>query len=239
MTHPTNAGPVVTKGLLLTMQAKPGREADVEAMLRSGVAAVQKEPDTIAWLAIRIGPTSYAVADVFPHEAGRQFHLDAGRSRLAADGMSDLLLAPPSITFTDVVAAKLPSGSPDAALERNKETVLAFYQAAINDKDFDAASAHLGEHYTQHNPEIADGAEGLKERIDFIREKFPELRAEVKKIVAEGDLVITHVHGVRELGWPGTAIVDIFRLDANGKLVEHWDVMQDIPGHAENPNGMF
>lgn len=239
MTHTTNAGPTVTKGLLVTIEAKPGREADIEATLRSGLAEVRKEPNTIAWLAIRLGPTTFAVADVFPDDAGRQFHLDAGKDRLTDDTVSDLLAAPPSFTYTDVVAAKLPGGSPEPTLERNKEAVLAFYRAAINDKDFDAASAYLGEHYTQHNPAIADGAEGLKGRIDLIRERFPELRAEVKKIVAEGDLVIAHVHGVREPGQRGTAIVDIFRLDENGKLVEHWDVMQDIPDHAENPNGML
>jgi predicted SnoaL-like aldol condensation-catalyzing enzyme len=239
MTHPANVGPTVTKGLFVTVEAKPGREADIEAMLRSGLAEVQKEPDTIAWLAIRLGPTTFAVADVFPDDAGRQFHLDAGRERLTDGPLADLLAAPLTFTYTDVVAAKLPDGSSEPALERNKETVLAFYQSAINDKDFDAASALLGDHYTQHNPAIADGAEGLKGRIDLIREKFPELRAEVKRIVAEGDLVIAHVHGVRAPDQPGTAVVDIFRLDGNGKLVEHWDVMQDVPDHAENPNGMF
>jgi predicted SnoaL-like aldol condensation-catalyzing enzyme/quinol monooxygenase YgiN len=239
MTHTMNVGPTVTKGLLVTFEAKPGREADLEAALRSGLAEVRKEPDTIAWLAIRLGPTTFAVADVFPDDAGRQFHLDAGKDRLLDDTLSDLLVAPLSFTYTDVVAAKLPGGSPEPTLERNKATVLAFYQAAINDKDFDAASAYLGEHYKQHNAAIADGAEGLKGRIDLIRERFPELRAEVTKIVAEGDLVVAHVHGVREPGRRGTAIVDIFRLDENGKLVEHWDVMQDIPDHAENPNGMF
>jgi predicted SnoaL-like aldol condensation-catalyzing enzyme/quinol monooxygenase YgiN len=239
MAQTTNVEPVVTKGLIVTIEVKPGREADIETMLRSGLAEVQKEPDTIAWLAIRLGPTTFAVVDVFPDDAGRQFHLDAGRDRLAGDTLADLLAAPPSFTYTDVVAAKLPGGSAGPALERNKETVLAFYQSAINDKDFEAASAFLGDHYVQHNPAIADGAEGLKDRIEVIREKSPELRAEVKKIVAEGDLVIAHVHGVRAPGQRGTAVVDIFRLDGNGKLVEHWDVMQDVPDHAENPNGMF
>lgn len=239
MTQTTNAGPTVTKGLLVTIEAKPGRGADIEATLRSGLAEVRKEPDTIAWLAIRLGPTTFAVADVFPDDAGRRLHLDAGMDRLTDGALSDLLAAPPSVTYTDVVAAKLPGGPPGPALERNKAAVLAFYQAAINDKDFDAASAYLGRHYTQHNPAIADGAKGLKDRIDLIRERFPNLRAEVRRLVAEGDIVVAHVHGVREPGRDGTAIVDIFRLDEDGKLVEHWDVMQDIPDHAENPNGMF
>jgi quinol monooxygenase YgiN len=179
MAQTTNVEPVVTKGLIVTIEVKPGREADIETMLRSGLAEVQKEPDTIAWLAVRLGPTTFAVVDVFPDDAGRQFHLDAGRDRLAGDTLADLLAAPPSFTYTDVVAAKLPGGSAGPALERNKETVLAFYQSAINDKDFEAASAFLGDHYVQHNPAIADGAEGLKDRIEVIREKSPELRAEI------------------------------------------------------------
>jgi predicted SnoaL-like aldol condensation-catalyzing enzyme len=72
----------------------------------------------------------------------------------------------------------------------------------------------------------------------MLRETFPELRAEVKRIFAEGDFVIAHTHGVREPGQRGTAIVDIFRLE-NGRIVEHWDVMQPIPETALNDNGMF
>jgi predicted SnoaL-like aldol condensation-catalyzing enzyme len=72
----------------------------------------------------------------------------------------------------------------------------------------------------------------------MLRETFPELRAEVKCIFAEGDFVIAHTHGVREPGQRGTAIVDIFRLE-NGRIVEHWDVMQPIPETALNDNGMF
>ncbi|MFI7425525.1 ester cyclase [Micromonospora sp. NPDC049836] len=130
-------------------------------------------------------------------------------------------------------------GPPNPKLDRNKQTVLAFYEAGINNKDFAAASKFIGERYVQHNPQIADGAEGFERRVGFIKETFPELRAEVKMIVAEGDFVMAHVHGVRVPGQRGTAIVDIFRLDDDGKLVEHWDVMQDIPEHSENQNGMF
>lgn len=105
--HDDGAG--VTKGLFVRIEARPGREAEVEARLRSGLAEVMKEPDTTAWLAIRLGPTSFAVVDAFPHEAGRQFHLDAGRSRVTGDEAMELFAKPPSFTFTDIVAAKLPS----------------------------------------------------------------------------------------------------------------------------------
>ncbi|GIH20652.1 nuclear transport factor 2 family protein [Rugosimonospora africana] len=126
----------------------------------------------------------------------------------------------------------------DSTLDRNKQTVLAFYQAGINEKDFDAASMFIGDRYVQHNPRIADGIEGFRAFLDQLRTTFPELRAEVKNIVAEGDLVMAHVHGVRVPGQRGTAIVDVFRLE-EGRIVEHWDVMQPIPEESANRNGMF
>jgi quinol monooxygenase YgiN len=101
-------GARVTKGLLVRLEAKPDRAAEVEAHLRAGLAAVLEEPDTTAWLAIRLGPTSFAVVDAFPDEAGRQFHLDAGRVRVSDGAMRDMLAEPPTFTATDIVAAKLP-----------------------------------------------------------------------------------------------------------------------------------
>lgn len=130
------------------------------------------------------------------------------------------------------------SGSLDPKLEVNKKIVAAFYEAAINKTDFDAAAKFIGERYVQHNPLIADGIEGFEAFLGFLRESFPNLRAEIKKIFADGDYVIVHTHGVREPGQRGSAIVDIFRLE-DGKIVEHWDVIQPIPESATNQNGMF
>jgi len=125
-----------------------------------------------------------------------------------------------------------------ADLAGNKKTVVEFYELAINRKDFDAASKHLGPRYIQHNPVAADGAEGLKGFIGFLRSKFPDSKSEIKRVFAEGDYVILHVHAVREPGTRGRAIIDIFRLE-NGRIVEHWDVAQDVPEKAANANGMF
>ncbi len=122
--------------------------------------------------------------------------------------------------------------------EINKKNVIAFYEKAINEKDFEAASKYMGPHYIQHNPMAADGPEGLKKFIAFLRERFPHSRSEIKRAFAEGDFVILHVHSVRVPGTRGRAIVDIFRLE-KGKVVEHWDVIQDIPEDAANGNGMF
>jgi predicted SnoaL-like aldol condensation-catalyzing enzyme len=123
-------------------------------------------------------------------------------------------------------------------LERNKKIVTEFYNAALNEKDFEKASKHLGAKYIQHNPIAAVGPEGLKAFIGFLREKFPNNKSEIKRIFAEGDYVIVHVHAVREPGTRGNAIIDIFRLEGD-KVVEHWDVIQPIPEKAANDNGMF
>jgi predicted SnoaL-like aldol condensation-catalyzing enzyme len=126
-----------------------------------------------------------------------------------------------------------------ARLERNKKAVLDFYDKGLNQKDFAAASQHFGATYVQHNPVAADGPEGFRGFVEFLKSKFPQSRSEVKRVFAEGDYVILHVHAVREPGTRGAAIVDIFRLDADGKIVEHWDVRQDIPEKAANSNTMF
>ena len=126
-----------------------------------------------------------------------------------------------------------------ARLERNKKAVLDFYDKGLNQKDFAAASKHFGATYIQHNPVAADGPEGFRGFVEFLRSKFPQSRSEVKRVFAESDYVILHVHAVREPGTRGAAIVDIFRLDADGKIVEHWDVRQDVPEKAANSNTMF
>jgi predicted SnoaL-like aldol condensation-catalyzing enzyme len=122
--------------------------------------------------------------------------------------------------------------------EANKKVVVDFYEKAINHKDFEAAAKHFGNRYVQHNPVAADGPEGLRAFLGFLKEKFPQSRSEIKRVFADGDYVILHVHAVREPGTRGSAIVDIFKLE-NGKIVEHWDVIQPIPEKAANNNGMF
>jgi predicted SnoaL-like aldol condensation-catalyzing enzyme len=122
--------------------------------------------------------------------------------------------------------------------EQNKKTVVEFYEKAINQKDFDAASKYMGPRYTQHNPMAANGPGGLKDFIQFLRAKYPGSQSEIKRVLADGDYVVLHVHAVREPGTRGNAIIDIFKLD-DGKIVEHWDVTQEIPEKAANANGMF
>jgi predicted SnoaL-like aldol condensation-catalyzing enzyme len=120
----------------------------------------------------------------------------------------------------------------------NKETVIAFYDAAINDKDFEAASAYLGDKYIQHNPLAADGPEGLKSFLEFAKANMSTFNVEFKRVFADGDYVIVHAHAKASPDDRGSAVMDIFRLE-NGKVVEHWDVIQQIPETAQNDNTMF
>ncbi len=122
--------------------------------------------------------------------------------------------------------------------EENKRGVVDFYEKAINQKDFEAASKYMGPRYIQHNQRAADGIDGLKNFIAFLKEKYPKSHSEIKRVFADGDFVILHVHAIREPGTRGMAVVDIFRLE-KGKIVEHWDAHEDIIDKPANPNGMF
>ena len=140
--------------------------------------------------------------------------------------------------FSLLIASPAALAADARQMEENKKIVAAFYDAAVNQKDFEKASQYLGARYIQHNPLAADGREGFKGFITFLKDKFPNNRSEIKRIFADGDYVIVQVHAVREPGTRGNAIVDIFKLE-NGKVVEHWDVVQPIPEKALNDNGMF
>jgi quinol monooxygenase YgiN len=99
---------MVTVALLVRLEAKSGKEAEMEEFLKGGLAIVEEEPETTAWFAIRMGPTTFGIFDAFPDESGRQAHLTG---RVAAALMSkapDLLAQPPTIERVDILAAKLP-----------------------------------------------------------------------------------------------------------------------------------
>ncbi len=129
-------------------------------------------------------------------------------------------------------------GENSAQEEINKKNVVEFYNVYINQKDFEATSKYVGSRYIQHNPMGADNLEGIKNFIQFLREKMPDAHWEMKRVFADGDYVITHGHFVSKPGDRGMAVMDIFRLE-NGKVVEHWDVGQPIPEKSMNTNTMF
>lgn len=125
-----------------------------------------------------------------------------------------------------------------ARLEANKKLVLEFYDAMIGRKDFEAGRRFMGTTYRQHAPYATDGPEGLRQFVQWFRDNFPNHRYEIKRVIAEGDFVMLHVHGTGGPNPHGEAVVDIFRIE-DGKVVEHWDIIQAIPEKADNPNGMF
>ncbi len=120
----------------------------------------------------------------------------------------------------------------------NKKAVLGFYEAALNRKDFDAAQKFLGPHYKQHNPTLPDGVEGIRKLIEILRTRAPNSHVEVMKIFAVDDFVIVHSHSISDPAKPGRAIAEFYRMEG-GLIAEHWDVIQDIPEHPANGNGMF
>jgi len=99
---------MVHVGLFVRLEAKPGKEAAVEDFLRSGLAIVQDEPATIAWFAIRLGPSTFGIFDAFPDDAGRQAHLSGRVAAALMANAPELLAQPPSIEMVDVLAVKLP-----------------------------------------------------------------------------------------------------------------------------------
>ncbi len=106
----------------------------------------------------------------------------------------------------------------------------------MNCKDADAALIYLGPDYRQHNPIIEVGRASLAKMVNWLAGAYPQSHSEILCVIAEGDLVILHRR--RTPGGPSDAIVDIFRLE-DGKLVEHWDVIQPVPENSVNANTMF
>jgi predicted SnoaL-like aldol condensation-catalyzing enzyme len=125
-------------------------------------------------------------------------------------------------------------------LERNKATVVAYYTTAFNDqKPEEAVAKYGGPVYIQHNPQAADGFDAFIGFVKAFTAQYPQLHVDIKRVIAECDLVVTHSHLTLSPTDRGSAVADIFRLDRAGKVVEHWDVIQAVPETSANDNTMF
>jgi len=121
----------------------------------------------------------------------------------------------------------------------NKAIVRDFYETAFNQHDPESAvQKHMGATYRQHNPMVPDGKDAFVSFVSGFVKQFPGLHSDIKRVLSEGDLVVLHSNMKINQEDRGSAVVDIFRVEG-GKIVEHWDVVQEIPEKSANQNTMF
>lgn len=123
-------------------------------------------------------------------------------------------------------------------LQLNKENAIAFYRTAYLGNPSKAIEKYVGPEYIQHNPVVGDGKQSFIDYFDEMARDYPHKEIEFVRAVAEGDLVALHTHQT----WPGNkhyVTMDFFRFDENGKIVEHWDSIQEIPKESKHGNSMY
>lgn len=123
-------------------------------------------------------------------------------------------------------------------LEQNKENAIAFYRLSYEGNPAKAVELYVGDEYIQHNPLVGDGKQPFIDYFNRMQAEYPNKSIEFVRAIAEGDLVALHTHQT----WPAGdefVTMDFFRFDENGKIVEHWDSMQEIPETSAHHNTMY
>ena len=123
-------------------------------------------------------------------------------------------------------------------IEKNKQNAIAFYKTAYLGDPEKAVAEYVGDEYIQHNPLVGNGKQPFIDYFEEMGRDYPDKTIDFVRAVAEGDLVALHTHQT----WPGGdeyVTMDFFRFDKNGKIVEHWDSMQQIPAETKNGNTMY
>jgi len=123
-------------------------------------------------------------------------------------------------------------------LKQNKENAIAFYKTAYEGNPKEAIEKFVGDNYTQHNPAVANGKQGFIDYFERMAKDYPDKSIEFVRAIAQDDLVALHTHQI----WPGNdqyVTMDFFRFDNNGKIIEHWDSIQQIPQDSANDNTMY
>lgn len=123
-------------------------------------------------------------------------------------------------------------------LEANKRNAIAFYQTAYDGNPHKAVQEYVGKEYTQHNPVVGNGVQPFMDYFERMATEYPNKSIEFVRVIVEGELVSLHTHQI----WPNNeeyVTMDFFRFDESGKIVEHWDAIQQIPDHSANGNLMY
>ena len=123
-------------------------------------------------------------------------------------------------------------------LKENKENAIAFYKMAYDGFPMKAVELYVGSKYIQHNPLVGDGIQSFIEYFEQMKGEYSDKSIEFVRAIAEGDLVALHTHQV----WPGNdeyVTMDFFRFTEDGKIIEHWDAIQQIPKQSANNNKMY
>ena len=123
-------------------------------------------------------------------------------------------------------------------LDQNKQNAINFYRTAYLGDPAKAVELYVGDDYIQHNPDVANGTKGFIDYFERMQKEYPDKSIEFVRCIAEDNLVALHTHQI----WPGNdeyVTMDFFRFDDNGKIVEHWDAIQQIPKQSANSNTMY